>query len=65
MNHGLLHGKGEFLWHDDNHRAFFGNLQADNRVINTDWNFQEEFSWKGMSQTMLNLLTPALGIGYL
>jgi hypothetical protein len=34
-------------------------LQADNRVINTDWNFHEEFSWKGMSQTMLNLLTPA------
>jgi centrosomal protein CEP76 len=48
-----------------NHRAFYGNLQADNRVINTDWNFQDEFSWKAMLQTMLNLLTPAQGIGYL
>lgn len=31
-----------------NHKYFFANVQADDRVINTNWNFEDEFMWKGM-----------------
>jgi hypothetical protein len=34
-------------------------------VINTNWNFDDEFMWKGMSPAMINTLSPAHGIGYL
>ena len=32
-----------------NHRFFFANVQADDRVVNTNWVFEDEFMWKGMS----------------
>ena len=31
-----------------NHKCFFANVQADNRVINTNWAFEDEFMWKAM-----------------
>lgn len=48
-----------------NHKCFFANIQADNRVINTNWNFEDEFMWKGMSPTYVNMLPPSLGTGYI
>jgi hypothetical protein len=33
--------------------------------VNTNWNFEDEFMWKGMSPSYINLLTPAQGVGYL
>jgi centrosomal protein CEP76 len=48
-----------------NHKSFFANIQADDRVVNTNWNFEDEFMWKGMSPSYINLLTPAQGVGYL
>lgn len=48
-----------------NHKYFFANVQADDRVINTNWNLEDEFMWKGMSPSMINILSPSHGIGYL
>lgn len=42
-----------------NHKFFFANIQADDRVVNTNWNFEDEFMWKGMSTSYINMLTPA------
>lgn len=48
-----------------NHKAFYANVQADNRVINTNWHFEDEFMWKSMSPSYINMLPPAKGVGYL
>lgn len=48
-----------------NHKCFFANIQADDRVINTNWNFEDEFMWKGMSPYFINILSPTPGAGYL
>lgn len=48
-----------------NHKYFFANVQANDRVVNTNWNFEDEFMWKGMASSQINMLSPAHGIGYL
>lgn len=48
-----------------NHKFFFANVQADDRVVNTNWNFKDEFMWKAMLPSMINTLAPSQGIGYL
>jgi hypothetical protein len=48
-----------------NNKGFYANVQADNRVVNTSWNFSDEFMWKSMSSTYVNSLPPSQGIGYL
>ncbi len=48
-----------------NHKSFFGNIQADNRVSNTSWDFNDDFMWKAMSPTHVQSLPTSKGIGYL
>jgi centrosomal protein CEP76 len=48
-----------------NHKSFMGNIQADDRVVNTNWDFEDEYMWKQMSASMLNTLSSSTGIGYL
>lgn len=42
-----------------NHKSFYANIQADDRVINTNWNLEDEYMWKGMVQSYISLLPPA------
>jgi len=42
-----------------NHKSFFANVQADDRVVNTNWKFEDEFMWKAMQASYINLLPPA------
>ena len=46
-------------------KAFFGNVQADDRVVNTQWDLEDEFLWKPMSPSYINSLSPNPAIGYL
>jgi len=48
-----------------NHKAFYANIQGDNRVINTSWNFADEFMWKAMAPSYVNMLSPSQGLGSL
>jgi hypothetical protein len=48
-----------------NNKTFFGNIQADDRVVNTSWDLEDEYMWKAMSPAHLNSLTSSSGIGYL
>ncbi len=48
-----------------NHKAFFANIQADDRVVNSSWDFSDEFTWKAMDFSYINALPPAQGTGYL
>ena len=32
-----------------NNKCFYANVQADNRVANTSWDFADDFMWKAMS----------------
>ena len=29
-----------------NNQTFMGNIQADDRVVNTNWDFEDEYMWK-------------------
>lgn len=42
-----------------NNKEFHANIQPDNRVINTNWNFDDEFMWKSMAASFVNMLPPA------
>lgn len=46
-------------------KHFMGNIQADDRVVNTNWDFEDEYMWKQMSSSMINTLSSSNGIGYL
>ena len=48
-----------------NNQKFFGNVQADDRVVNTNWEFEDEYMWKGMASSYIKTLSPSNGIGYL
>jgi len=48
-----------------NNLKFFGNVQADDRVVNTSWDFEDEYMWKGMAASYIKTLSPSNGIGYL
>ena len=48
-----------------NHKGFFANIQSDNRVVNTQWDLQDEYQWKGMKQSYINMLPPSQGFGYI
>lgn len=48
-----------------NHRHFFANVQADDRVVNTNWHLEDEFMWKAMDPAHINMLPPSHAIGYL
>jgi centrosomal protein CEP76 len=47
-----------------NNRNFFANVQADDRVVNTCWELEDEYMWKGMAPSYLKTLTTSPGIGY-
>jgi hypothetical protein len=32
-----------------NHQKFFANVQTDDRAVNTCWELEDEYMWKGMS----------------
>ena len=40
-------------------------MQADDRVVNTNWDFEDEYMWKGMATSYIKTLSPSTGIGYL
>ena len=48
-----------------NHKNFFGNVQADDRVVNTDWDLEDKYMWKGMNPAQIHALTPSPAIGSL
>ena len=37
-----------------NNRAFFANIQEDDRVFNVNWDFDDEYMWKGMSRQQIS-----------
>lgn len=48
-----------------NNTKFFANVQSDDRVVNTCWDLEDEYMWKGMSSSYIKTLTTSSGIGYL
>ena len=48
-----------------NNKNFFANLQQDDRVVNCNWDFEDDYMWKAMNPQMINNLQPANGVGYL
>ena len=46
-------------------KSFFANIQADDRVVNTEWDLEDQYLWKAMSPQYINSLTPSSSIGYL
>ncbi len=48
-----------------NNEKFFANVQTDDRVVNTCWDFEDEYMWKGMSTSYIKTLSTSNGIGYL
>mmetsp|Transcript_8026 Transcript_8026/g.12387 ORF Transcript_8026/g.12387 Transcript_8026/m.12387 type:complete len:108 (+) Transcript_8026:727-1050(+) len=48
-----------------NNRHFFANIQSDDRVVNVEWDFEDEYLWKSMSKQYINSLQPSNGVGYL
>ena len=38
-------------------------MQADDRVVNTDWDLEDKYMWKGMNPAQINALTPSPAIG--
>jgi len=48
-----------------NNKGFFANVQADDRVVNTCWDLEDEYMWKGMSTSYIKTLTTSSGIGYM
>ncbi len=40
-------------------------MQTDDRVVNTVWELEDEYMWKGMSTSHIKTLTTSPGIGYL
>lgn len=48
-----------------NNKCFYANVQADNRVANTSWDFADDFMWKAMSASHVQSLPLAQGVGYL
>jgi hypothetical protein len=48
-----------------NNSKFFGNVQADDRVVNTSWDFEDDYMWKGMASSYIKTLSSSNGIGYL
>ena len=48
-----------------NNVKFFANVQTDDRVVNTCWDFEDEYMWKGMSTSYIKTLSTSNGIGYL
>ena len=37
-------------------KAFFANIQADDRVVNTKWNLEDQYEWKAMNPSYINSL---------
>jgi hypothetical protein len=48
-----------------NNRRFFANIQADERVVNTIYDLEDEYMWKAMSPAKLDGLRPNPAIGSL
>jgi hypothetical protein len=48
-----------------NNQKFFANVQTDDRVVNSVWDLEDEYMWKGMSTSQIKTLTTSPGIGYL
>ena len=41
-----------------NHLGFYGNIQADDNVVNTNWDLENESLWKPMAREMIQGLVP-------
>ena len=48
-----------------NNSSFYANIQAEERVVNVNWDLEDEYMWKSMSKQQISTLQPANGIGYL
>lgn len=48
-----------------NNKSFFANVQADDRVVNTNWDLEDEYMWKSMARQQIESLQPSNGVGYL
>jgi len=48
-----------------NNKSFFANIQSDERVVNTEWDLEDQYLWKAMNPQQINSLTPNPAIGYL
>lgn len=48
-----------------NNKCFYANIQNDDRVVNIDWNLEDEYLWKQMKQSYIAKLQPSNGVGYL
>ena len=48
-----------------NDKTFYANVQADDKVVNTNWDLEDEYMWKSMSRQMISTLKPSNGVGYL
>ena len=48
-----------------NNKHFYANIQADDRAVNTNFDFEDEYMWKSMSTPMLNTITTSNGVGYI
>lgn len=48
-----------------NNKCFFANVQADDRVVNVNWDLEDEYMWKSMNRTFIESLQPSNGVGYL
>lgn len=48
-----------------NNKCFYANIQSDDRVVNVNWDLEDEYMWKGMNKSYISSLQPANGVGYL
>ena len=48
-----------------NHQCFYANIQADERVVNVNWDLEDEYMWKSMNKQYIHSLQPSNGVGYL
>lgn len=48
-----------------NNKSFFANVQSDDRVVNVNWDLEDEYMWKSMNKSLIATLQPSNGAGYL
>ena len=48
-----------------NNKNFFANIQADDRVVCTEWDLEDQYKWKAMNPAHINTLTTSPAIGNL
>ena len=48
-----------------NNKSFYANIQGDDRVVNVNWDLEDDYMWKGMNKKLIGTLQPTNGVGYL